>query len=850
VRDPSDTFYPPPSGEFLTDPQRKALADILRMLDELDYLHSRIEPFDSEMVERLRSVCQTEEELLRMATEIDQWTHWYRLPSYWLAYLFSRVTRRQRSYFYFMACAVLADAKLHGYEDLAVADIEDAYYELLMNRELLGSLAEELAGPLKAKLEIFYRFYASWCKPFDYDQCNPAGDHLYAVMTWAELYRVFPLLPAYGPDEPEPLLQIINECQDRSRAYHRVLARRFLGNLHGEARRLEEALEQYRLGSEEAQAVGLDAEIGHLRRLYGHALAGAGRLEEAAKELEDAYRHDDHPIFDYWRAIDARELGEVWARQAVAAGSVQHPNPELLQRALEAYRSGRMIFEQHLSTVAVLPVARAIKLQMFRSFADNAIAVAMALDSIKDVVAEVELNAPREFLDAAIEIEAARRQGPDSVKEFRAAWEVFHRHLTTVPARFDDYLASVPDEHEARESYLQARAAVSESVAVDLSDEAAQAALEMHLPGVLFLLFFVGAHRTAVILVDGEGRGAAAQWIEVSERDLRALNHAYATALSEATWLPDQAVATLPALDRLIEGYSTFLGPFLETLAPQLEGRHLKIFPRMQLNAVPMHALLIAGRRLMDYCDVSYGQSLGHFVRVQAAADAADGQMTGPQHLTMVLDSRRAPAFGGVTGSLGTIYGDRFSVLDQPTWEEFQIQMSEQPASDVFFACHGAYYPAEPASSSLLFGAPEGVSFSRLFADVDFPRCRSVIMGACESGLGRAEISSEYIGLPTVFLSAGVRYVIGSLWKVNQLATAVLFDRYFELLAHAKPSVPAALNQAQRDTMALTRDQLADWVTQRMPALSRNLLHEVERMNAYPFSHPFYWGGFYVSGDI
>jgi CHAT domain-containing protein len=85
---------------------------------------------------------------------------------------------------------------------------------------------------------------------------------------------------------------------------------------------------------------------------------------------------------------------------------------------------------------------------------------------------------------------------------------------------------------------------------------------------------------------------------------------------------------------------------------------------------------------------------------------------------------------------------------------------------------------------------------------------------------------------------------------VNQLATAVLFDRYFELLASVKPSVPAALNQAQRDTMALTRDQLADWVTQRLPALSPNLLPEVERMSAYPFSHPFYWGGFYVSGDI
>jgi hypothetical protein len=34
-------------------------------------------------------------------------------------------------------------------------------------------------------------------------------------------------------------------------------------------------------------------------------------------------------------------------------------------------------------------------------------------------------------------------------------------------------------------------------------------------------------------------------------------------------------------------------------------------------------------------------------------------------------------------------------------------------------------------------------------------------MGACESGLARASIGAEYIGLPSAMLSSGAQYVIG-----------------------------------------------------------------------------------------
>jgi CHAT domain-containing protein len=120
-------------------------------------------------------------------------------------------------------------------------------------------------------------------------------------------------------------------------------------------------------------------------------------------------------------------------------------------------------------------------------------------------------------------------------------------------------------------------------------------------------------------------------------------------------------------------------------------------------------------------------------------------------------------------------------------------------------------------------------------------------MGACESGLGRAELSSEYIGLPNVFLGAGVHYVVGSLWTVNALATAMLLGRVFELLSDGNKTLPAALNCAQRELMVITREDLRSWVCARLPTMNPEL---IDQFDSQPFAHAYFWAGFYASGGL
>ena len=47
----------------------------------------------------------------------------------------------------------------------------------------------------------------------------------------------------------------------------------------------------------------------------------------------------------------------------------------------------------------------------------------------------------------------------------------------------------------------------------------------------------------------------------------------------------------------------------------------------------------------------------------------------------------------------------------------------------------------------------------------------TIILSACESGLGTINNSNEIIGLAQAFLNTGVRTIIVSLWKIDSAAT-------------------------------------------------------------------------------
>ncbi len=76
---------------------------------------------------------------------------------------------------------------------------------------------------------------------------------------------------------------------------------------------------------------------------------------------------------------------------------------------------------------------------------------------------------------------------------------------------------------------------------------------------------------------------------------------------------------------------------------------------------------------------------------------------------------------------------------------------------------------------------------------------------------GLSEITSnpdEFIGLPGTFTALGAAGVLGTLWPVNDAATALLMAKFYELHIGAGLAPPVALNQAQAWLRQATSDDL------------------------------------------
>jgi CHAT domain-containing protein len=107
-----------------------------------------------------------------------------------------------------------------------------------------------------------------------------------------------------------------------------------------------------------------------------------------------------------------------------------------------------------------------------------------------------------------------------------------------------------------------------------------------------------------------------------------------------------------------------------------------------------------------------------------------------------------------------------------------------------------------------------------------------VTLSACETGLGKKIGGEGYIGLSQAFFQAGARSLIVSLWKVNDEATSILMQKFYENYFgtgtdHRKqPTKAEALQKAKQ-----------------------YLRTYAAKDGQKPFAHPYYWSAFILIGD-
>jgi CHAT domain-containing protein len=163
------------------------------------------------------------------------------------------------------------------------------------------------------------------------------------------------------------------------------------------------------------------------------------------------------------------------------------------------------------------------------------------------------------------------------------------------------------------------------------------------------------------------------------------------------------------------------------------------------------------------------------------------------------------------------------------------------------------------AQGSLPPEAEDGILTAEDVSGLDLLGTELVVLSACETGLGEVRVGEGVFGLRRAFVIAGAKTLVMSLWKVPDLSTAVLMERFYENLVKRNLDRDESLREAQSYTRDINVGQLRGrWLhteainqfaggDKRVAGYYQRLARKPDHYR--PFEEPFYWGGFICQGS-
>lgn len=167
------------------------------------------------------------------------------------------------------------------------------------------------------------------------------------------------------------------------------------------------------------------------------------------------------------------------------------------------------------------------------------------------------------------------------------------------------------------------------------------------------------------------------------------------------------------------------------------------------------------------------------------------------------------------------------------------------------FFGHAAYNPHNPLQSYLRC-ADGDLTLEALRRQMKLGGARLVLLSACETGITDITSGDEFIGLPAALLESGAPAVIASLWRVSDLSSAILIDRFYELWLGNEDgiTIASAIHTASQWLRNATNVEL-------LPRIARSNLTDKAKTRAYtllkdrrPFREPFDWMPFASYGAV
>jgi tetratricopeptide (TPR) repeat protein len=126
-----------------------------------------------------------------------------------------------------------------------------------------------------------------------------------------------------------------------------------------------------------------------------------------------------------------------------------------------------------------------------------------------------------------------------------------------------------------------------------------------------------------------------------------------------------------------------------------------------------------------------------------------------------------------------------------------------------------------------------------------------VTLSACETALGRDSGGEGFVGFTQALLLSGARSVCLSLWKVDDTATVLLMQRFYQNLLGSRAGLGGPLPKAE--ALAEAKAWLRGLPSEKVAGLTRSEKRKSLKGRAEPaatrYDHPYYWSGFVLIGD-
>jgi CHAT domain-containing protein len=148
----------------------------------------------------------------------------------------------------------------------------------------------------------------------------------------------------------------------------------------------------------------------------------------------------------------------------------------------------------------------------------------------------------------------------------------------------------------------------------------------------------------------------------------------------------------------------------------------------------------------------------------------------------------------------------------------------------------------------------DGLLSAEDIAGMDLSGTQLVVLSACDTGLGDIRLGEGVLGLQRSFAIAGSRTLVMSLWKVPDVVTCLLMERFYANVLQRDQKIDEALQEAQMFVRTITVRDVMDRYGKTLGAGSQPAggLEWLTGQDDWscPFVNEAYWGGFVCMGSV